>query len=396
MMTAVRPLHVLVFLIFLICMKTSSLVSESLSKDRNMIGCIETEKGALLLFRQRGGVSDEIDYLDSWKKEEEDCCNWKGVGCDNLTGHVTSLHLSSLLSPDFKISNSLLDIPKLNYLDLSSNYLDFPQIIGSLTNLVHLEISHAKYINESVFDCMENLSNLQYLDLSFNGLGTIPKSIGSLSSLRYLDLSNSYLSDFNKLGNLSKLWYLILGSNGLTHDVHIPKFIGSLNSLRYLDLSNSGFSGVFPHELEKLSNLQYLNLSFNFLYGPIQKFIGSFNSLRYLNLSNCLFEGVIPHELGNLSQLKYLNLGLHNFGFEYSAPHLIFSGGISEWLFNLSSLTHLDLSGIKFNSSGIWASFIQRIPSISVLRLEKCNLSAQSSTFSNISSSISYLYLQQN
>ncbi|KAK1364387.1 receptor-like protein EIX1 [Heracleum sosnowskyi] len=98
--------------------------------------------------------------------------------------------------------------------------------------------------------------------------------------------------------------------------------------------------------------------------------------------------GFIPHELGSLSKLQHLDLANNHY--------LTGSTGNFEWLFNLSSLTHLDLSNINMATSSIWASLIQSIPSISVMRLNHCNLSAPSFTSSNFSSSISTLHLYGN
>ncbi|KAK1364392.1 Receptor-like protein EIX2 [Heracleum sosnowskyi] len=245
-MNTIHPLNVLLVLLVLLCMKTSSFGSKD-GKQMTM-RCIEREREALLLFRQ--SVANANDDLDSWNEEQQqDCCKWKGVGCDNHTGHVTHLLLSSLISP-------------------------FPS-----------------------------------------------------------------------------------------------------------DLIYSGRSHVYSE------GTRYLNLSFNYFDGPIPKSIGSLNSLRYLDLSYSWLTGVIPHELGNLSKLQHLALG-HNF---------ILKGGENiNWLFNLSSLTHLDLSGVPIDPPTIWASFIQRIPSLSVLHLSYCNLLSPSSAINNFSSSISILHLDGN
>ncbi|CAH1426560.1 unnamed protein product [Lactuca virosa] len=55
-------------------------------------GCYEHERGVLLRFK-RSLVSDPSGRLSSWNGNN--CCQWQGVGCDNATGHVTTLDLGS-------------------------------------------------------------------------------------------------------------------------------------------------------------------------------------------------------------------------------------------------------------------------------------------------------------
>ena len=57
-------------------------------------GCIERERQALLKFKD--GIIHDSGLLSTWGSEEEkrDCCKWRGVGCNNRTGHVTHLDLS--------------------------------------------------------------------------------------------------------------------------------------------------------------------------------------------------------------------------------------------------------------------------------------------------------------
>ena len=68
--------------------------------------------------------------LSSWTTE--DCCQWYGIGCSNLTGHVLMLHLHGdydILNIDddskFYISGdihkSLMELRQLKYLNLTGN-----------------------------------------------------------------------------------------------------------------------------------------------------------------------------------------------------------------------------------------------------------------------------------
>ncbi|KAL4645133.1 hypothetical protein ACB092_02G214100 [Castanea dentata] len=124
-------------------------------------------------------------------------------------------------------------------------------------------------------------------------------------------------------------------------------------------------SPSFPSMLH-LPYLRYLDLSqTNFNYNPIPDFIGSLQYIEYLNLSNANFRGTIPSNLGNLSHLEYSDLSGNRFSL--SAKNL-------KWVYGLSFLKVLDLSGVDLNSAEDWLDAINMLSSLVELRLFYCKL----------------------
>ncbi|KAK6917667.1 Leucine-rich repeat [Dillenia turbinata] len=129
--------------------------------------------------------------LSSWCSREgksSDCCQWRGIQCDNQSGHVIALDLRGVCAGYFSkadISPSLteLNIPQpsnssvnssksLAFLDLSDNYLNSSTHLSSWLSkhtdtLVHVDLSHNE-LQGSVPDVFWNMISLQHLDLSNN------------------------------------------------------------------------------------------------------------------------------------------------------------------------------------------------------------------------------------
>ncbi|KAM7489932.1 hypothetical protein LguiB_027416 [Lonicera macranthoides] len=239
-----------------------------------LIRCRENERQALLNFKKEIVDHDGL-LLSSWGSQEEDCCKWRGIRCSNTSGHVILLDLHGW----------------------DDEATDFG--------------------------------------------GRVPHHLGNLTNLKYLDLS----------------WNFFYSSP-------IPEFIGSLNKLQHLNLLYNHFVGRVPHQLGNLTNLKYLDLSGNYFSpSPIPEFIGSLSKLRHLNLSFNSFVGRVPHQLGNLTNLRSLDLGSNN---DLTVENL-------EWLSDLRLLQHLDLSDIDLQKVDLLQS-IDRLSFLSSLHLHSCNL----------------------
>ena len=132
-------------------------------KVESNVSCCEKEKNALLSLKQ--GLTDPYNWssLSSWS-DQEDCCRWDGVHCDNKTTQVAKLSIKHVGG---KISPSLVELEFLNYLDLSDSFFNctsIPSFLGSMVNLTHIDLHHAQ-ICRHIPHQLGNLSSVLYQNL---------------------------------------------------------------------------------------------------------------------------------------------------------------------------------------------------------------------------------------
>ncbi|WVZ15120.1 hypothetical protein V8G54_012686 [Vigna mungo] len=216
------------------------------------IRCIEREREALLRFK--AAIVDRYGMLSSWTTPH--CCQWQGIRCSNLTGHILMLDLHGEVHEEISFDH-------------------------------YVEFSPERFISGEIHKSLMELSQLQYLNLSSNSFrdSNIPEFLGSLSNLRYLDLSSC------------------------AFDGKIPTQFGSLPHLKYLNLADNFLEGPIPRQLGNLFQLQHLDLSYNTFEGNIPIQLGNLSQLQYLDLRGNDLKGNIPSQLGNLSNLHELYIG---------------------------------------------------------------------------------------
>ncbi|XP_034207037.1 receptor-like protein 50 [Prunus dulcis] len=152
----------------------------------------QNERQALLMFKQ--DLKDPSNRLLSWVGEG-DFCNWTGVVCDNLTGHVRELHLGNYYSDEYlnyslyqenflggKVTNTL---PSM-LVELHMSGCELNQIPVGVANMTRLKVVNLRW---NIIWAIVNL------DLSANQIeGKMPNSLGNLCKLTVLDLSRNYFN----------------------------------------------------------------------------------------------------------------------------------------------------------------------------------------------------------
>ncbi|KAK7380412.1 hypothetical protein VNO78_32925 [Psophocarpus tetragonolobus] len=313
-------------------MFTVCLVMQLVYGEQEEIKCIEKEREALLQFKAT--IMDPYGMLSSWTTA--DCCQWEGIRCSNLTGHILMLDLHG------------------------------EETVYELAFRFHYVVTSQRYISGEINKSLMELQQLNYLNLSFNYFPhkQIPEFIASLSNLRYLDLSYSGFSRKipSQFGSLFHLKYLNLASNSL--EGPIPRHLENLSKLQHLDLSGNSFEGSIPSQLGNLSNLQELYLGGyesslkiddgNHVGDP---WLSNLVSLTHLYLWYMPSLNSSQNWLQMIAKLpKLRELGLFGCGL---SDHFILSLRSAKFNFS-TSLSHFYLSGNAFMSSTIfqWVSNI--------------------------------------
>uniref|UniRef100_A0A2N9IH83 Leucine-rich repeat-containing N-terminal plant-type domain-containing protein n=1 Tax=Fagus sylvatica TaxID=28930 RepID=A0A2N9IH83_FAGSY len=307
---------------------------------------------------------------------KEDCCKWRGVGCDNATGHVTILDLHS--QGPFNIlqgeKSPLLDLPYLRYLDLSHNNfqnIQIPQYIGSLQYIEYLNLSNANF-RGIVPNNLGNLSHLESLDLTGNGFSLRVENLNwlyHLSSLKVLnlggvDLSNAegWLDAVNMLPSLVELRLFFCKLHKLPQNLHHVNF----TSLKILDLSYNNFSSTIPDWLSEIGHsVVYLNLSRCQLQSVIPDAFGNLTSLISLDLSENNLEGPIPLTLSLFNKSSSLR--------ELYLSNNRLNGSLVQSLAQLSQLVALDVAGNDLEGN-ITEAHLIKFSSLQVLVLSSNRL----------------------
>ncbi|CAF1219125.1 unnamed protein product [Rotaria sordida] len=171
-----------------------------------------------------------------------------------------------------------------------------PLSIFCLKNLQRLAITYTPFPNGIVPDELSNLRQLTSLQITDAPIVKMTEQLGTLSNLNSLFLYNSSLTHLPNLSGISRLIFLSIGHNRLSH-------LDGPNSVQHLYLGDNAFTEI-PAWFTQAS-LRILDMNNN----PLEKMLAitSLVNLERLYLSNTSLS-FIPTAIDRLQKLEYLIL----------------------------------------------------------------------------------------
>ncbi|KAJ8898975.1 hypothetical protein K2173_008477 [Erythroxylum novogranatense] len=306
------------------------------------------------------------------------------IGVNSISGtipeslfNISSLRVFSIALNQIRgtiPSDIGLNLPSLRFFGIGENrfYGSIPDSFGNASKLEVIDMGTNKFVGQ-VPVSLGNLKNLRTLKLYNNNLGSrSAKDLVFLTSLKNctsLDILALNLNNFGgvlptSLANLSsQLSALYLGGNHFTGS--IPAGLNKLVNLNLLDMEQNHLIGSIPSELGMLPNLQALYLDRNRLSGQVPSSIGNLSHLSGLYLSKNHLEGNFPSSIGNCQLLG-----------ELYASENKFSGTIPMEILSLPSLSKL--LNLSWNSlTGNLRTEVGNLKQLNTLYISANNLSGE-------------------
>lgn len=276
---------------------------------------------------------------------------------------------------DEQVFSTLPLIESLNFAsnELHNKHKQFAQSLGSLPRLRYLDLSGNGFTEDMVSELLQNLTSLEFLDLSRNVLQRLDENtFQDLHQLKELNLERNILFEIDgAFDHLKKLRRLNLAFNSLPCLVQFE-----MTHLVFLNASHNLIEWFITNQnLTETFELETLDLSDNrLLYFP---FLPTYNHIRTLLLSNNQI-GFYSHLSQNISSNWTNSVEFYNLG--GNASNITADLWTDDLHGDISSVELLDLSvnQVAYFPQG----FLQKMPHLYWLRmrsncLESLNLTGE-------------------
>ena len=296
--------------------QTQALVSMAIHHHHHDGEDVDEQQGLLLLPRYAlssfffGAKGENWASNKGWV-EDDDICEWHGVGCSSSINKSNS-------SANNQDAVAVVEELQLNHNNLRGSLVDEIYLLKSLKTFSLVN----QHFDGTLYSMIGDLTNLE--ELTYFGSGrsrlmkttpsSLPTEMGRLTKLRRL-LLNDYVkgpipSEIGLMTSLEKIAILSMEASS------IPEEITSLTNLRHLSFDGD-ISGSFPEGIWLLPSLHTIDISpFTYsLEGETEIPAAAFeNNTSWTNirLRNTFLKGSIPTTIGRLTELAYIDFTENN------------------------------------------------------------------------------------
>jgi len=248
---------------------------------------------------------------------------------------IIGINISSVWANDCEIFSKV--VPLVDEVLNSHGQMNFPEryskeldccyndeiTCDEQNNIIGLRFSMVKITDLNAFfkglGDLKHLTEIRMTDM-YHSLGDKPVDVGNIESLKHLTFtSNKYPNLFYNtilgflpigLEKLQNLETLDLSHNSIKGKLSDYKYIFLMQSLKELDLSGNDLEGKIPSEFKYMQSLERLDLSYNELEGYIPYDLEEMDNLHYFFVNgNEDLDGYAPL-FKNLENCNYQETGL--------------------------------------------------------------------------------------
>ncbi|CAI9105755.1 OLC1v1004756C1, partial [Oldenlandia corymbosa var. corymbosa] len=211
-------------------------------------------------------------------------------------GNLSSLNELRLGSNKLggELPSELGNLMQLTELDLSHNFFmcPIPSSFGQLTMMERLTLND-NHLNGPIPQSLMNLTELRNFDVSYNSLsGELSESdLGGLKSLQFLDISRNQFLVLKESPQWIPPFPLVdLRMDSVFIGTRFLPWLQNEKNVIGIVLTNTSISGTIPDWCgTSFPNLNYFDLSKNFLTGPVPAFDVNYSTypwFQVLTLAN--------------------------------------------------------------------------------------------------------------